>query len=231
VATLGTVLIASPAATLRRRLAKAVRSAGYAAVMTTDEVDTGRALCRRPILAALLSFGPQVDPPIVRSLRAITEVPILVLAGEPVSEPDVVSVLDAGADECFRAAVGPEELGARLRAALRRTERPESRAIETPDFHINLVDRRAVRGGEEVRLTPIEWRLVDLLVSRSGHLVSRESLLVRVWGAAPAARSHDLRVHMAAIRRKLEPDPGHPRYFITVPGLGVRFQGGELTSN
>ena len=96
--------------------------------------------------------------------------------------------------------------------------------ITTPDFAIHLTDRRWVRNdGTEVKLTPIEWRLVEMLVSHAGHLVTQAELLQHVWGPKAVTKTHYLRVYLAGIRHKIEPDPSRPRYFITAPGLGLRF--------
>jgi two-component system KDP operon response regulator KdpE len=96
--------------------------------------------------------------------------------------------------------------------------------VATDHFSIDLADRRLrMADGSEVRLTPTEWRLIELLVTRAGHLVTQEDLLSKVWGPTAIDRGDYLRVYIAGIRRKLEPEPSHPRYFITAPGLGLRF--------
>jgi len=226
------LLIASPASKQRRELARAARACGFAPVLAADMRAAERVLRRRRILAVVVSFPPQLDPPLVQALRPLTDVPILVLlAGETATELDVVSALDAGADECLRSAVGAEELGARLRAGLRRAVSPHSAPIRTPDFTIDLAERQVVCQGQVVALTPIEWRLLDVLVSHAGHLVSWEDLLRSIWGPGHEDRTHSLRVHLAAIRRKLEPDHSQPRYFVTFPGLGLRFQPGAAVGS
>jgi two-component system KDP operon response regulator KdpE len=89
---------------------------------------------------------------------------------------------------------------------------------------MHVADRRFVRpDGAEVTMSPTEWRLIEVLVQHAGHLVTREELLVSVWGPQAASKTQYLRVHMSSIRQKVEPDPARPRYFVTVPGLGVRF--------
>ena len=97
--------------------------------------------------------------------------------------------------------------------------------METPDFILDLAAKRARRGGEEVRLTPTEWHLVEVLVRHPGKLVAQRQLLQEVWGPQYETETNYLRVFMAQVRRKLEPDPAHPRYFITEPGMGYRFEG------
>jgi DNA-binding response OmpR family regulator len=115
---------------------------------------------------------------------------------------------------------------ARLRAAIRRASLTEQDApiIQTTDFRVDLAAKQVTRGGGEVRLTPTEWQLVELLVRHPGRLVSQRQLLQEVWGPNYQEETNYLRLFIAQIRRKLEPDPAHPRYFITEPGMGYRFQ-------
>ena len=96
--------------------------------------------------------------------------------------------------------------------------------MQTPDFRVDLAAKQVVRDGREVRLTPTEWQLVELLVRNPGRLVSQRHLLSEVWGPKYREETNYLRVFIAQIRRKLEPDPAHPRYFITEPGMGYRYQ-------
>ena len=96
--------------------------------------------------------------------------------------------------------------------------------MHTPDFRVDLAAKQVVRDGKEVRLTPTEWQLVELLVRNPGRLVSQQQLLSEVWGPKYREETNYLRVFVAQIRRKLEPDPAHPRYFITEPGMGYRYQ-------
>jgi len=111
-----------------------------------------------------------------------------------------------------------------VRAALRRaTPAEEDAVIETPDFTIDLATKRVTRGDEEIRLTPTEWNLVELLVRNPGKLVSYRQLLREVWGPGYEKETHYLRVFMAHVRRKLEPEPSQPRYFHTEAGMGYRF--------
>lgn len=176
----------------------------------------------------LLDLGlPGVDGMgVIAGLRGWTDVPIIVLSvrGE---ESDKVAALDAGADDYVSKPFGMGELLARMRAALRRSA-PEAAApiVATPDFRIDLAATRVTRveDGEEVHLTPIEWGLVEQLVRNAGRLVSQRHLLHEVWGPQYDHETNYLRVHMANLRRKLEPDPSSPRYFVTEPGMGYRFE-------
>jgi two-component system KDP operon response regulator KdpE len=170
----------------------------------------------------------------VAELRARTEAPIIVVSSRG-DELDKVAVLDAGADDYVIKPFGVDELLARLRAVLRRiTARDPDDDNDTPiataDFTIHLADRRLVgTDGREIHLTRVEWRMVEVLAQRAGHLVPHEKLLVAVWGPKGLEKPGNVRVNMAHIRAKVEPEPTHPRYFVTAPGLGVRFdpRGGE----
>jgi two-component system KDP operon response regulator KdpE len=160
---------------------------------------------------------------VIRGLRGWTTVPIIVLSARG-AEHDKVAALDAGADDYVTKPFGMDELFARLRAALRRVAPAEEAAvITTPDFTVDLAAKVVTRGGEEIRLTPTEWGIVELLVRSAGKLVTQRQLLQDVWGPQYGEETNYLRVHMAHIRRKLEPEHGRPRYFITEPGMGYRF--------
>jgi two-component system KDP operon response regulator KdpE len=121
-----------------------------------------------------------------------------------------------------------EELAARIRAAVRwgesRAATAEDPVIDTGDFVVDLVHTRVLRDGQEVHLTPTEWHLLEVLVRNSGRLVTRERLLTEVWGPTFASQTNYLRVFMAQLRAKLEPDPSRPRHLITEAGLGARFE-------
>jgi two-component system KDP operon response regulator KdpE len=151
-------------------------------------------------------------------------VPIIVLTVRD-QERDKVSALDAGADDYVTKPFGMAELLARLRAALRRASPVDEHAvIETADFSVDLGAKRVRRGTDEIRLTPTEWHLVELLVRSPGKLLAQKDLLHEVWGPQYDQQTNYLRVYMAQIRRKMEPDPSRPRYFITEPGMGYRFE-------
>ncbi len=175
--------------------------------------------------AVVLDLGlPGIDGvDVIAGLRGWSRVPIVVLSARD-GEPDKVAALDAGADDYVTKPFGMDELLARLRAALRRaTPAEEDAVIETPDFTIDLATKRVTRGDEEIRLTPTEWNVVELLVRNPGKLVSYRQLLREVWGPGYEKETHYLRVFMAHVRRKLEPEPSQPRYFHTEAGMGYRF--------
>ncbi|MFD6418860.1 response regulator [Streptomyces sp. NPDC060194] len=165
---------------------------------------------------------------LIRTLRASSRVPVLVLSARHLSE-EKVRALDAGADDYVTKPFSMDELLARLRAATRRRDpvRVESAVptvVATDDLTIDLVAKKVRREERLVRLTPTEWHLLEILVSRPGHLVPRRTLLTEVWGPGHARNSNYLRVYMAQLRRKLERDPAHPRHIITEAGMGYRFE-------
>ncbi|MFE9613021.1 response regulator [Streptomyces sp. NPDC006012] len=186
------------------------------------------AAARQPDVV-LLDLGlPDIDGvDVIKALRGWTRVPILVLSARQASD-EKVSALDAGADDYVTKPFSMDELLARLRAAVRRTEdvapAPE-RLVETEHFSIDLIAKKAVRDGRDVRLTPTEWHLLEILVTNPGRLITQTYLLQEVWGVSQRNKSNYLRVYMAQLRRKLERDPSHPRYLITEPGMGYRFEG------
>ena len=162
---------------------------------------------------------------VIEGLRGWSSVPILVLSARD-AERDKIAALDAGADDYVTKPFGMGELLARIRAALRRDlTAAEAPVVTTPDFSVDLAAKRVTRAGAEVRLTPIEWGLVEALVRNAGKLVASRQLLQQVWGPEYGTETNYLRVHLAHIRRKLEPDPARPRYFVTEPGMGYRFEG------
>jgi two-component system KDP operon response regulator KdpE len=162
---------------------------------------------------------------VLRALRGWTSVPVIVLSARH-DEQTKVEALDLGADDYVTKPFGMDEFLARLRATLRRSiPAQDEPVIETPDFSIDLGAKRARNSaGDDVRLTPIEWGIVSTLVRNRGKLVTQRHLLQEVWGPQYETETEYLRVHLAAIRRKLEPTPSQPRYFVTEAGMGYRFE-------
>jgi len=166
---------------------------------------------------------------VIRVLRTWTAVPIIVLSARE-QESEKVDALDAGADDYVTKPFGMGELLARVRASERRAVTPdaEEAVVRTKAFTVDLAAKKVIGGDETaVRLTPTEWHLVEILVRHPGKLVSQRQLLQEVWGPRYEEETNYLRVYMAQIRRKLEPEPARPRYFITEPGMGYRFEPGE----
>jgi two-component system, OmpR family, KDP operon response regulator KdpE len=223
------VLVVEDDARIRKTLEVNLRARGY----DVDVADTGedalRLAARHHPDAVILDLGlPTLDGmDVVRGLRGWTSVPIVVLSARG-SEAAKVEALDLGADDYVTKPFGMDELLARLRAAMRRAVLPEGQAVvTTPDFTIDFAAKQARRGDEIVRLTPTQWHIVEVLVRNAGRLVTYEQLLQEVWGPSYGKETNYLRVFMTQIRQKLEPEPSQPRYFITEPGLGFRYEGAD----
>ncbi|GII28252.1 response regulator [Planotetraspora mira] len=171
----------------------------------------------------VLDLGlPDIDGvDVIHGLRGWTTIPIVVLSGRTGNE-DKVDALDAGADDYVTKPFSIDELLARVRAVSRRASIRETElaSIQVGDHTIDLVSK-TVTG--EVRFTPTEWHLLEILLRNPGKLVSQRQLLTQVWGAEFVTATHYVRQYMAQIRRKLERDPGHPVHLITEPGMGYRF--------
>jgi two-component system KDP operon response regulator KdpE len=219
------VLVVDDEPPILRALAANLRARGFDADLALTGEDALKAAARRRPDVVVLDLGlPGLSGiEVIHGLRGWTTVPIIVLSARG-AEPDKVAALDAGADDYVTKPFGMDELFARLRAALRRgTPGPQAPAVETPDFSVDLAAKKVTRDRQEIRLTPTEWGIVETLVRNAGKLVTQRQLLQEVWGPSYADESNYLRVHMAHIRRKLEPDTRYPRYFITEPGMGYRF--------
>ncbi|MDG5808012.1 response regulator [Streptomyces ossamyceticus] len=181
---------------------------------------------RHPDVVVLDLGLPDMDGvDVIKGLRGWTRVPIIVLSARHTSD-EKVEALDAGADDYVTKPFGMDELLARLRVAVRRAEPTagEDALVETAGFTVDLAAKKVNRGGEDVRLTPTEWQLLEVLVRNTGRLVSQKQLLQEVWGPSYGKETNYLRVYMAQLRRKLEADPSHPKHFITEPGMGYRFE-------
>ena len=191
----------------------------------TGEAALAIAARKHPDLVILDLGLPGIDGvEVIRGLRGWTEVPIIVLSVRE-GESEKVAALDAGADDYVTKPFGMDELLARLRAGLRRAAPGEEEAVvETKDFTVDLAAKRVTAGESEVRLTPTEGQVVEVLVRNAGKLVTQRQLLQEVWGPQYEKETNYLRVYLAQIRRKLEPDPARPRYFITEARMGYRFE-------
>jgi two-component system KDP operon response regulator KdpE len=223
---LGRVLVVDDEAPIRRALAANLRARGYEVALAENGEQALELAARVHPDVVILDLGlPGIDGlEVIRGLRGWTRVPIVVLSARG-AEADKVAALDAGADDYVAKPFGMDELLARLRAATRRAQPAEELPeIVTADFTVDRANKRVLDvAGDQVRLTPTEWGLLDVLVRHAGKLVSQRQLLQEVWGPAYGEESNYLRVHMAHLRRKLEPTPSQPRYLITEPGMGYRF--------
>jgi two-component system KDP operon response regulator KdpE len=218
------ILLVDDDPTLLRALTINLRARRY----EVDAVATGTAALRhaagQPDLVILDLGLPDVDGvDVVRGLRGWSSMPIIVLSARD-TQAAKVAALDAGADDYVTKPFGMDELLARIRAALRRTApEPPAPVVATDAFTVDLAGHRVTRDGEDVRLTPTEWHVLELLVRNAGKLVGQRRLLREVWGPGYEEQSNYLRVYLAQLRRKLEPEPSRPRHLLTEPGLGYRF--------
>jgi two-component system KDP operon response regulator KdpE len=222
------VLIVEDEPQLRRALGINLRARHYDVEAVADGAGALRAAATNPPDLVILDLGlPDMDgTEVVHGLRGWTRVPIIILSARD-TQHDKVGALDAGADDYLSKPFGMDELLARMRAALRRAHPPEdaeAAVIVTEAFTIDLAAKRVTRVDREVRLTPTEWHLLEVLTRHPGNLVSGKQLLQEIWGPAYGSQTNYLRVYMAQLRRKLEPEPSHPRHLITEPGLGYRFE-------
>lgn len=220
------VLVVEDDRSLVRALANNLKVRGYKVDVATDGATAvKRAADKRPDLVIVDLGLPELDGlEVIRSIRGWTEIPIIVLSARG-SEDDKIEALDAGADDYVAKPFGMGELLARVRAALRRATPSDSMAtVETPHFSIDLASKKVRVGAEEVHLTPTEWGMLEMLVRNPGSLVPQTLILREVWGPTYEDETHYLRSYIAQIRRKLEPEPARPRYFITEAGMGYRFE-------
>jgi two-component system KDP operon response regulator KdpE len=159
---------------------------------------------------------------LVSAIRSVAATPVVVLSVRG-GERDKIRALDLGADDFVTKPFAMGELLARVRAQLRRRSAAASPLLRFDELTIDLERRRVVQGEREVRLTPTELALLELLATNSGKPITFDQIIVRVWRSAPGTTNDTVRVHMSALRRKLEPDPASPRYVVTEPWVGYRF--------
>ena len=220
------VLIVEDEQAIRRFLRTALEAEGLR-VFDAQTLQRGllEAATRKPDLVILdlgLPDGDGID--FIRDFRQWSATPVIVLSARS-EESDKIAALDAGADDYLSKPFGIGELQARLRVALRRhaTTQPNDPVVTFSDVQVDLAARRIVRGGEEVHLTPIEFRLLAELLNNPGKVLTQRQLLNHVWGPNAVEHSHYLRIYMGHIRQKLEADPARARHFLTETGIGYRF--------
>jgi two-component system KDP operon response regulator KdpE len=219
------VLVIEDEAPLRRALRIFLEAHDYGVVLAASGREGLDLAAREHPDVVILDLGlPDMDGvSVATALRGWSTVPIVVLSARD-TEPVKVAALDAGADDYVTKPFAMNEFLARLRAALRRAAPTEQeRVITTADFEIDLGAKQIHRDGTDMHLTPTEWQIVEVLARHRGKLVTQQQLLQQVWGPQYEKETHYLRIYMSQIRRKLEPDPSRPRYFITEPGMGYRF--------
>jgi len=218
------LLVADDDPAIRELLARELSLAGYETLTATDGIE-GKELFERhqPDLVITDLGMPRADGmSLIAAVRHIDRTPILVLSvrGE---EEDKVRALDLGADDYVTKPFSLRELLARVRSQLRRGGVAAPRVLRFPDLEIDRDRRTVVQAGREVRLTPTELAILDLLASQAGRPVTLRQIIATVWRGAPATTPDTVRVHVGSLRRKLEPDPSDPRYIGTEPWVGYRF--------
>jgi two-component system, OmpR family, KDP operon response regulator KdpE len=222
---MSSVLIVDDQVSLLHTLGENLRQRGYDVELATTG---GEALARieQHLADAVildLNLPDMGGMQVLNRIRGWSTVPVIVLSART-AEIQKVAALDTGADDYVTKPFSMDELLARLRVVLRDRRRgPDEPVVVTEHFTIDLAAQQVTRGGRAVRLTRTEWRIVALLARHPGDLITQRELLAEVWGLTDVDSNSYVRVFMVTIRRKLEPDPAHPRYFITEPGCGVRF--------
>ena len=219
-----TVLVVEDEPEIRRFLRSALAAEGYRIVESANArrgtIDAGT---HKPDLAIVdLGLPDRDGREVIRAIRSWSSMPILVLSARA-QEHSKIQALDAGADDYVTKPFGVGELLARVRAALRHAARsPSGQVLRLGEATIDLEKRRAVRGGSEVHLTPIEFRLLGCLAKHLGMVVTHRQLLREVWGPSHVEHTHYLRIYLKQLRDKLEADPVRPKYLITETGVGYR---------
>ncbi|WP_434439964.1 response regulator [Lentzea sp. E54] len=222
------VLVVDDEPQIVRALRINLSARGYEVLTAYDGASALRLAADGKPDVVVLDLGlPDMDgTDVIAGLRGWTTLPIIVLSARTDSS-DKVDALDAGADDYVTKPFGMDELLARLRAAVRRSAvaGPEDEPIvKTASFTVDLAAKRVLKDGAEVHLTPTEWGLLEVLARNTGRLVAQKQLLRDVWGPGYEKETHYLRVYLAQLRRKLEPEPARPRHLLTEPGMGYRFE-------
>lgn len=219
------VLVVDDDPDIRRVLGLTLRARGYETVVAEDGATAlDRAAYVEPDVVVLDLGLPEIDGMAVLSaLRTTIRAPIIILSGRA-DAADKIDALDAGADDYVTKPFAIGELLARVRACARRTSSEPENELHIGEVAVDLGARTVIRDGTNIRLTPTEWRLFEALLRHPGRLVSQRELLAAAWGPGVEDKVHYLRLYMARLRGKLETDPRHPRYLVTEPGVGYRFQ-------
>ncbi|GAA3659893.1 response regulator [Nocardioides ginsengisoli] len=220
------VLVVDDEPQLLRALGIHLRARGWEVLTAGDGTEALAVADGTHLDVVVLDLGlPDVDGvDLIGRLRRRSSVPVLVLSGRTDSA-DKVDALDAGADDYVTKPFGMDELLARLRALVRRVTSPEEPGtVCFGAVEVDLPAKRVSVEGGEVRLTPTEWHLLEVLLANPGRLMSQQQLLTEVWGPGYENAQGNLRLYMAQLRRKLEPDPARPVHFRNEPGMGYRFE-------
>ena len=219
------LLIADDDPQIIRALKVTLGARGYDIVTAGNGVEAlDQAIVHHPDLIMLDLGMPELEGiEVIAGLRGWTQVPILVVSGRT-GATDKVEALDAGVDDYVTKPFSMEELLARIRALTRRHSSEDTEPVVSfSDISVDFSAKQVRRGDQIVRLTPTEWRILDILLHSGGRLITRESLLTEVWGPHHSTDTGYLRLYFAQLRKKLEPEPSRPRYLVTVLGMGYRF--------
>ena len=218
------ILVVDDDAAIRDSLSKELRAAGYATATANDGREGLAAFdTRTPDLVLTDLAMPRSDGfELIVAIRAASRTPIIVLSVRG-ADADKVRALDLGADDFVTKPFSVAELLARVRAQLRRTGAASSATLEFEGLTVDIERRRVVQGGREVRLTPTEFALLELLATNAGKPMFIDQIIARIWRDAPSTTADTVRVHMSSLRKKIEPDPSDPRYIVTEPWVGYRF--------
>jgi two-component system KDP operon response regulator KdpE len=225
------VLVVDDEPQILRALRINLRARHYEVYVAATGAEARTVAAAHPPDLVILDLGlPDMDGvEVIGGLRGWTAVPIIVLSGRADSA-DKVEALDAGADDYVTKPFGMDELLARMRAAVRRTPAEQAPPrVRLGGLVVDLAAKRVTAGGgdrpdQDIRLTPTEWHLLEVLLRNPGKLLSHRQLLHEVWGPGYDNAGGNLRLYLAQLRRKLEPDPARPRWLITEPGMGYRYQ-------
>ena len=216
------ILVVDDDASIRSSLAQQLREQSYSVALANDGLLGAQMFdAETPDLVLTDLAMPNADGfSLIRHVRASGATPIVVLSVRG-GDADKVRALDLGADDFVVKPFSTPELLARIRAQLRRIGSRSQ--LEFPDLSIDLERRRVVQGTRELRLTPTELAILELLAHKAGRPVTFDEIIAAVWKGAPGTTNDAVRVHVGALRRKIEPDPSNPRYLITEPWIGYRF--------
>ncbi len=220
----GRILVVDDDEGIRSTLTQHLRANGFDVVSAIDGIEAmERFGALRPDLVLTDLAMPRADGfHVIQGIRAAGDTPVLVLSVRG-GDADKVRALDLGADDFVVKPFSGPELLARVRAQLRRAGNALETLFNFPDLSIDIKRRRVIQGGREIRLTPTEFAILEVMARHSGRPVSFDELIAFVWKGAPATSNDAVRVHVGALRRKLEPDPSSPRYIVTEPWIGYRF--------
>jgi two-component system KDP operon response regulator KdpE len=218
------ILVVDDDAAIRDSLSKELRAAGYATATAADGREGVAAFeTRAPDLVLTDLAMPRSDGfELIAAIRASSRTPIIVLSVRG-ADADKVRALDLGADDFVTKPFSVAELLARVRAQLRRTGATSPATLNFEELTVDIERRRVVQGGREVRLTPTEFALLELLATNAGKPMFIDQIIARIWRDTPSTTADTVRVHMSSLRKKIEPDPSDPRYIVTEPWVGYRF--------